>query len=311
MELVSEGILSCWHGHYHYVEPWTGCEHNCLYCYAKFRQPVLEVLGRQKSPFQNPVLSHSETKLTFQLAQELEAKQVVTAKLCRYTDLLSPRFVASGLAYQVIETIGQSNVRRVIITTKGVPNPKIIQLLGAYQPKISYNIGVRPEHPLTAILEPGVPPLAERIKSAQALAQLGVEVTVHIDPIFIGWDDQPKWLDPLLDRLAQAKLRKVVFSYLLLNEQIISALQRSVGMKTTERLLKFYQRNGQTQIANKDGETCYWQIQTEYHRQSILNLSEKLKGKGFDFALCSLKAKNGVLPQVRDKTPICYGSFYA
>lgn len=311
MEIVSEGVLNCWYGEYHYIEPWAGCEHDCVYCYAKFRTPVTEALEKDRAPFGRPQGPENQGAFLSQLAREVEEKKVVTAKLCRYTDIFSPRFVASGLSLKVLEVLCASPVKRIILTTKGVPDARIVELLVRHKPKISYNIGARPEHELSRLLEPGVPALKRRLDASAELARQGVEVTVHIDPILIGYDDRGEALEGLMRELLGRGLRKAVLSYLLLNDDIIRAIEEKLGAEKTRELVGRYELQKTAQIVKGESESQTHQLKREEHKESIDRVSRLMQARGFNFALCSLKAKNGVLGEVKNETAVCYGSFYA
>ncbi|KKU12116.1 MAG: hypothetical protein UX17_C0056G0002 [Parcubacteria group bacterium GW2011_GWC2_45_7] len=157
LELFVPGCIgTCWYGKYHYMEPWAGCAHDCPYCYARFRSPVKNSVKNLGASFNGPRPLFPEAELLDRIEKEANSGKINILKLCRFTDMFTPEFVENGLAFKVLSVLVKSKVKRIIITTKGLPDAKLLGLIAANPEKFSYNAAVRPSainknNPLTKL----------------------------------------------------------------------------------------------------------------------------------------------------------------
>lgn len=308
-ELISDGCLgTCWYGKYHYIEPWVGCEFNCAYCYARFRTPVTKKLETLNTHFLKPVPLMDGDLLLKTLAKQIVERKVEIAKLSRYTDVFSPSMVKNGFSYQVFRTILESPVKRVILTTKGVPDNRIMDLFVEYKHRISYNLAVKP---ITAFpFEGDVPPLTDRLEAASEMSRRGIQTTVHMDPIVVGVEDREELLVNFLNLLQKYRLNRVMFSYLLVNDQILSVLKERFGEGVASRLLTMFEEKPRQMLPSEE-ETSYISYKQKLKKDSIEKISRILRERNFEFVLCSLKSGKGKLQLNTSECPLCDGEFYA
>ena len=187
------------------VNPYRGCEHGCIYCYAR---PTHEYLG-------------------FSAGLDFESKIIVkmnAAELLR-AELGSPRWkpqtlVMSGVTdpYQPIEkklriTRGCLEVlakfrNPVAIITKNrlvTRDVDLLRELGSYN-AIAVNISVTSLDPkLQRVLEPRTSPPTARLETIEQLRATGIPVGVMIAPIIPGLTDHevPKILEACAEAGAQ------------------------------------------------------------------------------------------------------------
>ena len=309
VELISDGCLgTCWYGKYHYIEPWVGCEFNCAYCYARFRSPVTEKIKALNTCFTKPVPLMDEDLLLKTLAEQIVERNVEIAKLSRYTDVFSPTMVKNGFSYKVFKTLVDSPIRRIILTTKGVPDERIKDLFIKNKHKISYNLAAKP---VTAFpFEGEIPPLKERLEAAAEMSRNGVLTTVHMDPVIAGVEDKDELLRGFLRLLKKYNLNRVMFSYLLINDQILSILRDRFGEGVAAQLLTLFEERPR-QVLPSEEETTYMSYKPEIKKESIDRMSRLLTEMEFDFVLCSLKSGKGKLKINTTECPLCDGEFYA
>jgi len=130
IELFKKGCLgTCWYGKYHYLEPWIGCEHNCLYCYAKYRIIIKKELIKRKISFNNPETLFDRKKLIEKIKKTAFSGKIKILKLSRFTDIFTPKYVSNGLSFEILEILALSPIERIIITTKGIPSNEIINIM--------------------------------------------------------------------------------------------------------------------------------------------------------------------------------------
>lgn len=179
------------------VNPYTGCAHRCLYCYASsyirgffnsrpkrdFPRVVARDLKRvpegsiinvssSSDPYQPLELEYGYTRLLLEMAAGKYVIEVVTKSdlVARDADLL-----AKG-----------PSVLSVTVTT------------------LDANLAAR--------LEPGAPPPSRRLKAVRRLSEAGVPVIVRLDPLIPGLNDSLETMREVLEAAAAAGAKHVVAS---------------------------------------------------------------------------------------------------
>jgi len=310
LRVVAKGSLgACWYGQYHYVEPWAGCSHGCQYCYARLRTPVIDKLRELDTVYENPRPLLPAAELPGRIAAEVRTQGARIVKLCRYTDIMTPAFVQSGLTYEILSALAKSPVQRIIVTTKGLPDGRLLALMREYKAKFSYNAAVRPAADFA--LEPHLAPLEDRLAAAAVLRRAGVQTTIHLDPLVAGIDDEAVKLRPFLYDLRRRGLLRVMFSYLLLCDPILERLRDKLPPRLLDRIVAAYDLTRLDRYLPRDEQTAYYSTRPELKRASVNRVAGALRELGFEFALCSLKSTPGPeRGQYRDAKP-CDGTFYA
>jgi len=316
IELFSPGSLgTCWYGKYHYMEPWAGCEHACPYCYARSRKAVKNTLSAKGTVFSRPVTLMPENELLAAIQKKTGSGEIDILKLSRYTDIFSPAFVENGLSFKILKILVESKVRRIIITTKGVPDEKIISLMAENGKKFSYNAAARPSSVLTgsplACFDSGLKSLDARMKAAARIAASGVQTTVHMDPFVAGIDDTDAALGTFLDLLQELKLNRVMFSYLLFSAGIMETMRGALKPDTLESILADYDFQGTHRVLPGQDDTESQSLKNEIIKASVEKTAGELDKRGFEFVLCSLKSVRGLDATKYKRNMICNGTFYA
>jgi len=316
LQLFSPGSLgTCWYGRYHYLEPWAGCGHACPYCYARTRTAVDNTLAELDTTFPEPELLMPRPQLLEQIEREANSGDIQVVKLCRYTDILTPRAVEDGLSHAILRVLAESKVRRIILTTKGVPDEDCHRLMVEHREKFSYNAAARPsavvEGSPLAGFDAGLRPLEERLEAAAALSREGVQTTIHLDPFVAGFDDQDEALLPFLALLKNHGLNRVMFSYLLFSGRIVDTMGEAVPADALEEIMASYDFSGARKVLPGQEDTVSHSLQDSALRESVEKVATALEEQGFDFVLCSLKSVRGLDARKYQRSMICNGSFYA
>lgn len=308
--LFTKGCLgTCWYGKYHYMEPWAGCGHDCPYCYARFRSPVTDALAQLKTSFNHPLPLYPEQELLRKISETADTGEISILKLCRYTDIFTPEFVANGLTFKVLKTLLASKVGRIIITTKGLPDKAIIGLITANPARFSYSAAVRPVSEV--VFEKELAPLRARLEAAAEIQKAGVLTTIHLDPFVAGFDDAEGPLGKLLDTLKELGLNRVMFSYLLLCEDMLNSIAKVLKPELTAAIKANYDLNTDRQYLPNQEETVYWSVKPEIKRRSVEKTASMLSAMGFEFVLCGLKNIPGLDTTKFKGVTLCNGKFYA
>jgi DNA repair photolyase len=174
--------------------PYTGCDHQCLYCYAT-------------SYIQNFHSIHPKKDLLATLKREAAKLKGETISLCNSSDPY-PRMEASeGLTRRCLEILSEVNCRIQIITKSNLVT-RDDDLLCKVPATVALTITTDDEC-LAKKLEPHAPAPNQRIRAAQDLIRAGVPVSVRIDPIIPNINDQPQ---KLIAELASVGVKHVTAS---------------------------------------------------------------------------------------------------
>jgi len=178
------------------VNPYRGCEHGCIYCYAR---PSLAFLNL------SPGLDF-ETKLIARpgigavLEQELRAKsyRVAVMALGTNTDPYQPIEADYGVMREVL-TVLQAFRHPVAITTKGTLIERDIGILAELAADGLCRVGISVttlDAGLSRRMEPRVAAPKRRLQVIERLTAAGVPVRVMVSPVVPGLTDHE--IEPIL-----------------------------------------------------------------------------------------------------------------
>lgn len=159
--------------------PYSGCDHKCVYCYASSYIPnfsdcrpkkeLLSTLKREAKKLRGEVISISNSSDPY------------------------PRIEATaGLTRRCLEILVESNCKIQIITKSNIV-VRDDDLLGRTQATVAFTITTDDEN-TAKLLETAAPPVNERLKAAEELIHKGIPVSARVDPIVPLINDQPEKL---------------------------------------------------------------------------------------------------------------------
>lgn len=159
--------------------PYTGCDHGCVYCYAssyipKFhncrpKKDLLRRLEREASKLKGELISISNSSDPY---PNIEEKNGLTRKCL---DILS--------RYEC----------KIQIVTKSPLVTRDIDILKKTRCMVALSI-TTDDDKISRRLEPRAPVSSERLKAMEALVKNGLPVAVRVDPIIPFLNDKPKRL---------------------------------------------------------------------------------------------------------------------
>jgi DNA repair photolyase len=184
------------------INPYRGCEHGCIYCFARPSHAFLNL---------SPGLDF-ETRLIARpgiaevLASELRAKsyKVATVAIGTNTDPYQPCEAGYGLMRQLLEVLSACD-HPLAITTKGTLIERDMDLLAPMAAKGLLRVGISVttlDADLSRALEPRAPAPARRLQTIRRLAEAGIPVRAMVAPVIPGLTDPE--LDPILEAVAAA-----------------------------------------------------------------------------------------------------------
>lgn len=159
------------------INPYIGCPHGCIYCYAEFMRGVT---------------GHEEAWGEF-----LDAKEFDTASLVKFAashgnervfmssvaDCYNPYEARFGATRKVLEALAGSDTNLQILTKSSLVKRDIDLLQTMPNVRIGMSLSVVDES-LRRTLEPRASPVAARIAAIKKLRAAGVKTYIFVAPIF-------------------------------------------------------------------------------------------------------------------------------
>jgi DNA repair photolyase len=218
------------------VNPYRGCEHGCIYCYAR---PTHAYLGY------SPGLDF-ETKLLFKpdiaalLEKELKKPGYVprTMALGSNTDPYQPVERTLGLTRAVLEVLERYG-HPVSIVTKSAGVVRDLDILKklAARNLVRVHISVTTlDAALARVMEPRAATPARRLAAVTALARQGVPVSVLAAPMIPGLNDAE--LESILEAAAKAGAREAGYILLRLPNELKSMFEAWLKEHRPDRAAK-------------------------------------------------------------------------
>ncbi|NEX47801.1 PA0069 family radical SAM protein [Pseudotabrizicola algicola] len=222
------------------VNPYRGCEHGCIYCFARPSHAYLNL---------SPGLDF-ETKLVARpgiaevLAGELRARsyKVATVALGTNTDPYQPCEVEHGLMRQVLKVLSAFH-HPTAITTKGTLIERDIDILApmAARGLLRVGISVTTLHAgLSRRLEPRAPAPERRLQMIRRLSDAGIPVRVMIAPVIPGLTDSE--LERILAACRAAGAQAASWIVLRLPREVSPLFQDWLAQHVPERAAKVMAR---------------------------------------------------------------------
>jgi DNA repair photolyase len=148
--------------------PYTGCDHGCVYCYSSSYIPNFKDCHPKKDLLE--MLRREATKLNGE-----------TISIANSSDPYPRIEATAGLTRRCLEILGESNCKIQIITKSNIV-ARDDDLLAKLPATVALTITTIDDG-LAKIIEPNAPAPSLRLRAAQDLIKAGVPVSVRIDPI--------------------------------------------------------------------------------------------------------------------------------
>jgi DNA repair photolyase len=159
--------------------PYTGCDHQCIYCYASSYIPNFKDCRPKKDLL--AILRREAAKLNGE-----------TISLSNSSDPY-PRVEASeGVTRRCLEILAESKCKIQIITKSNLVT-RDDDLLSNVPSTVALTMTTEDDH-LARLIEPFAPLPSLRLRAAQDLVRAGIPVSVRLDPIIPLVNDQPEEL---------------------------------------------------------------------------------------------------------------------
>jgi DNA repair photolyase len=150
------------------LNPYSGCDHHCVYCYASSYIPRFQECRPKKD-------------LLRKLQREASKLKGETVSISNSSDPYPRMEATAGLTRRCLEILAESNCRIQVITKSDLVT-RDDDLLSKAPSTVALTITTL-DAEVARLLEPNAPPPAERLRAAENLIDKGVPVSVRIDPV--------------------------------------------------------------------------------------------------------------------------------
>lgn len=245
------------------LNPYTGCGHGCIYCYAR---TYIKNFDRPR-PKKNLIKDC--------LSDLSKIPKGIPISLSNSSDPYTPPEAVLGLTRRVIKLL-INNGYPLLIITKSDLVLRDINILRKGNVVVSITVTTLDES-ISNVIEPNAPPPSNRIKALSELSESGVTVTARIDPIIPYVNDDETILKNLVRSLANAGVIHITASTLKVKPVILHRI--SMTLPTVyEKLRDLY----------KAGErvSSYVYLPRDLRLSYLLRVKELCESEGISFATC-------------------------
>src|SRR5438309_10209838 len=181
------------------INPYRGCSHSCVFCYARRTHWFLDQDGVNGWGSRIFVKVNAPEVLRRELAQRSWTREEI--HLGTATDPYQPAEGAYKISRQILEALFAAHTPVDIVTrsTMVVRDADILrQLADGPGAMVCFSIATM-DAAVAREIEPDVPPPLRRLEALRSLAQAGVPVAVLLAPVLPGITDQPKQLAAVVE----------------------------------------------------------------------------------------------------------------
>ncbi|MDI6877267.1 MAG: radical SAM protein [Methanomicrobiales archaeon] len=201
------------------INPYGGCGHGCVYCYAAFMKRFL----RTAEPWGSFV--QARTNIADRLAREIAGgRREGRVLLSSVTDPYQPAEQQYRLTRACLERLSRTRMPVSILTKSDGVLRDLDVLRGMADVEVGFSITTADDD-LARLLEPGASPPSRRFHALSALAAAGIRTWVFISPVIPGIGDSDESLSAILARAERAGVGCVDYDPLNCYPSAIAALR--------------------------------------------------------------------------------------
>lgn len=242
------------------LNPYSGCDHHCVYCYASSYIPHFHECRPKKD-------------LPQRLKREAAKLKGETVSISNSSDPYPRMEATAGLTRRCLEILAESNCRIQIITKSNLVT-RDDDLLSKTPSTVALTITTLNAE-VARVLEPHAPPPAARLRAAEDLIRKGIPVSVRIDPVIPLVNDQP---EKLVATLASIGVKHVTSSTYKIKPDNWRRL--STAMPTVaEKLKLLYFKQGE----KIGGNTL---LQRDLRLKLMKSIRDLATANGMKFGVC-------------------------
>ena len=222
------------------VNPYRGCEHGCIYCFAR---PSHAYLGLSPGlDFETRLVARPGIGAVLDAELRRKSYRVATIALGTNTDPYQPCDATHRVMREVLEVLAEFN-HPVAITTKGTLIERDIDILApmAALGLVRVGISVTSLDPdLSRRLEPRAPAPARRLAMIRRLSEAGIPVRAMVAPVIPGLTDPE--MEQILSACQDAGAQAASWIALRLPREVSPLFQDWLAQHVPDRAAKVMAR---------------------------------------------------------------------
>ncbi|MEN6621604.1 MAG: radical SAM protein [Smithella sp.] len=239
-KIKAKSILSKSQIYDYALNPYVGCQHDCIYCYAKFMK---RFTGHKEKWGEFVDIKINAPDL---LAHEVKRKKKGRVWISGVCDPYQPLEKKYTLTERCLEVLVQNNWPITIQTKSALVIRDIEILKKANEIEVGFTITTADEE-IRIIFEPGASPVSERVKALATLHSNGIKTFAMIAPILPGSEG--------LVRELKGKVDYVILDRL--NYHYADSVYKEYGMQWARENNFFSQKSKELKAAfTKEGVPC-------------------------------------------------------
>lgn len=218
---------------YYVINPYTGCEFGCSYCYASFMCRFVGEPISSWGEFINPKVNIVDV-----LEKQLKSKSILKNKSIFMSSVTDP-YTYSEYKYELTRSILSSIVSsnwtgRVSVLTK---SPLVKRDIDIFKQVNSFEIGMTitsNDNKTSKILERNAPLVSVRMKTLEKLNNEGIKTYAFIGPIIPSYMENIEELDILFGQLKSIGVNQVYMEFMNLKtvkDSVISSLKDNLSSR--------------------------------------------------------------------------------
>jgi DNA repair photolyase len=181
------------------INPYTGCQHNCSYCYARFM--------KRFSGHSEPWGQFVDVKVNAPDLLRLEIKKKKPARvwISGVCDPYQPLEAKYKLTRQCLEILSQNNWPVTVQTRSALVLRDIAILKEGSGFEVGFSITTA-DDTVRKLFEPNAPPIESRVRALDELHRAGIRTFVMIAPMLPGAESLPEILAGKVDSVIVDRL---------------------------------------------------------------------------------------------------------
>jgi len=242
------------------MNPYTGCDHECVYCYASGYIPRFSECRVKKN-------------LVRRLEREAANLKGETISLSNSSDPYPNLEAKTGLTRDCLKVLTRSKCSVQIITK----SPLVVRdanLLSSVPSMVSMTITTDNDE-AAKLLEPQAPPPSARLKATETLLAKGIPTSIRIDPLIPFFNDKQ---ERLVETLASMGVKHITSSTYKVKTDNWRRLGRTLPA-LAEKLAPLY-----FEKAEKIGGSFY--LPLDMRLKLLTSIAVLAKKRGLKFGIC-------------------------
>jgi DNA repair photolyase len=236
-EIFAKQILSQSQVYPYVINPYTGCQHACSYCYARF----MKRFSRHAEPWGQFVdIKVNAAELLQKEITKKKKDKVWVSGVCDPYQPLEGKYCLSRRCLQILA----ENDWPVVVQTR---SPLVARDLDILQSGKFFEVGMSittADDRMRFLFEPNAPPIPQRIAALERLHQAGIGTFAMIAPILPGAEELAGLLDGKIDNVILDRMNYHYADWVYRKYGLQDKLTDAYFRKVTNKLLADFAKLG-------------------------------------------------------------------